>query len=223
MIRDEHMKVGDRLLSERDYADKWGVSRTSVREAFKALAYAGIIEVKHGSGTYLKEIPSYMQEFEFNKESFDKLDKYDKLKMRLEARLIFEPMVAELAAERIADEELEELEETLISMKKHIDMGDNGACGIDDMNFHYAYVKASQNYIIYRAMTEIWSSSAENYTNFQKIPELAQESYEQHLKLFDLFKKRDSKNIKIAMEKHILYSIEKNLDKKLKYENNQEK
>ena len=55
LIREEHIKPGERLPAERDLATKLGVSRTSLREALIALELGGVVEVRGGSGVYVSE------------------------------------------------------------------------------------------------------------------------------------------------------------------------
>ncbi len=58
LIRERDMRPGDRLPPERELASQLGVSRPSVREAMIALETAGLVEVRTGSGTYIREITS---------------------------------------------------------------------------------------------------------------------------------------------------------------------
>jgi len=51
------LRVGDRLPSERDLAERWGVARMTVRRAVDALVADGVLERRHGSGTYLVPRP----------------------------------------------------------------------------------------------------------------------------------------------------------------------
>ena len=57
LVRSRHFEIGSRLPSERTIAAQLGVSRNSVREAVIGLRSLGIVEVRRGSGTYLKTIP----------------------------------------------------------------------------------------------------------------------------------------------------------------------
>src|SRR3982750_2322149 len=58
LIRDRNMRPGDRLPPERELASQLGVSRPSVREAMIALETAGLVEVRTGSGTYVRALAS---------------------------------------------------------------------------------------------------------------------------------------------------------------------
>jgi GntR family transcriptional repressor for pyruvate dehydrogenase complex len=53
LITERHLKAGDRLPPERELAQAMGVSRSSLREALRALSLLGVTEMRHGDGTYL--------------------------------------------------------------------------------------------------------------------------------------------------------------------------
>ncbi|HZQ06454.1 MAG TPA: FadR/GntR family transcriptional regulator [Anaerolineae bacterium] len=57
MIADKQIQVGEQLPGERDLAEKFGVSRVVIREAIRTLEARGLIDVRHGSGTYVKGMP----------------------------------------------------------------------------------------------------------------------------------------------------------------------
>src|SRR6184192_4462901 len=56
MIAEARLKGGDRLPPERDLAEKFVVSRTSVREALRALESLGLVEIRPGEGTFVREV-----------------------------------------------------------------------------------------------------------------------------------------------------------------------
>ena len=56
MIAEGRLKSGDRLPPERDLAEKFVVSRTSVREALRALESLGLVEIRPGEGTFVREV-----------------------------------------------------------------------------------------------------------------------------------------------------------------------
>jgi len=57
MISGKQINVGDQLPGERDMAEKFGVSRLVIREAIRTLEARGVIDVRHGSGTFVKGMP----------------------------------------------------------------------------------------------------------------------------------------------------------------------
>ncbi|MET0851079.1 MAG: GntR family transcriptional regulator, partial [Candidatus Rokuibacteriota bacterium] len=56
LIADGHLKSGDRLPPERDLAERFRVSRTSVREAMRALESRGLIGIRPGEGAFVREV-----------------------------------------------------------------------------------------------------------------------------------------------------------------------
>lgn len=111
-IVDRHLKPGDRLPSERELVDEFGVSRSVIREALNTLSTRGLVDVRHGSGTYvLIPDPSHITE---------PLDRYlklagsaDRFENLLEARYALEVQIAGLAARRATEEDIETLCENL--------------------------------------------------------------------------------------------------------------
>src|SRR5690348_13515148 len=89
--------IGDRLPAERELALEFDVSRPTVREAIIALEAQGLVEVRLGSGAYVRQIPG--QPIGFGITAFEVV----------EARLLVEGEGAALAAAQITDDELETL------------------------------------------------------------------------------------------------------------------
>src|SRR5215212_9865259 len=92
--------VGARLPAERELAVRFGVSRPTVREAIIALEVQGLVEVKIGSGAYVRRLPGKEDLPGFNISAFE----------LTEARLLFEGEAAALAATQISDDELAGIE-----------------------------------------------------------------------------------------------------------------
>ncbi len=144
-IRLNEIKKGDRLPTERDLAELLGVSRASIREAYKILSIIGLFENRPGSGTYIK----------------DEFDEWPEEPMAIvlkltdttaddvfEFRRMIEVEIATLAAERITDGEIEKLKscyEEMINAKGEVEKSRK------DKKFHYLIAKASKNSIILNA------------------------------------------------------------------------
>lgn len=60
-IQDGQLQVGDRLVSEREMSEQYGINRMTVRNALKKLQEEGVIETKRGSGNYVAKVP-YVEE-----------------------------------------------------------------------------------------------------------------------------------------------------------------
>lgn len=140
--------VGARLPAERELAVKYGVSRPTVREAIIALEVQGLIEVRVGSGAYVRRLPGSEDLPGFNVSAFE----------LTEARLLFEGEAAALAATQITDEELAEIEQLVEAIAKE----NNDPRGSEkaDRAFHLAIAKATRNAAIHDAIERLWDLRA---------------------------------------------------------------
>lgn len=115
LIVDENLKIGDKLPNEYELADKLGVGRSTIREAIKALVSRNILEIKRGSGTFIKcGVADDPLGLMFVK---------DKLKLAvdlLEIRFMIEPKIASLAAINATKEDIEEMSKLCDEVEKLI-------------------------------------------------------------------------------------------------------
>jgi len=145
----QRLEPGDRLMSERELAERLGVSRTSVRQALTALRVMGLVEVKHGDGVYLLRsprdvIPSLASEI---------VDSEVDHPMIWEVREAIEMQAARLAARRRSDEDLRAMEGALERMEASIAEGDDG---IDaDRSFHRAIAAAAGNALLRQLLDQL--------------------------------------------------------------------
>jgi GntR family transcriptional regulator, transcriptional repressor for pyruvate dehydrogenase complex len=112
LILNRNFLPGDKLPPEREMAELIGVSRPSLREALKTLAAYGTVDIKHGSGIYIKEPNLDIAIFPITVMLSREKNIIDEL---IEAREIVEVEIVRLAAERANDQVLTEIEELLNS------------------------------------------------------------------------------------------------------------
>jgi len=136
--------VGARLPAERELATKYNVSRPTVREAMIALEVQGVVEVRVGSGAYVRRLPGKEDVPGFNITAFE----------LTEARLIFEGEAAALAATQITDKELVEIERLVAAIAQE-NQAVNGA-ELADRDFHLAIAKVTRNTAIFQAIEHLW-------------------------------------------------------------------
>ena len=107
-IYDGRLECGDKLPSERELGRRFGASRVAVREALRALAYRGLLEVRQGSlgGHFVRAVDASVVSRDFR--TLLQLGHLTATQLA-EARLIMEPEVARLAAERASDLDVKEL------------------------------------------------------------------------------------------------------------------
>ena len=203
-IKTDKMQLGDRFQSERELAERWNVSRTSVREAMNSLALSHVVSIKPGSGIYLINLPDYLVH-QYEVESAMRTTQEADSALRMEARMILEPALVRLAAQRITDSQIAELEDIVATMRKRIEQGHLQGYAIDDINFHSCYIRAANNHYLYKAMQNYWNASPDLYYIFEKLPGLEKETYLQHCMILEALKKRDPDLSEHLMLEHLYY------------------
>ena len=138
-------KIGDRLPAERELALEYQVSRPAVREAMIALEVQGLIDVRIGSGAYVKRLPGGTDEESlFHATAFEVT----------EARLLIEGEAAALAASQISDEEVTQHEDLIAQMgRTDLRVGESEAA---DRAFHLLIAQATRNAVISNTVERLW-------------------------------------------------------------------
>ncbi|MDH6222589.1 FadR/GntR family transcriptional regulator [Streptomyces pseudovenezuelae] len=143
LIRSGALPPGSRLPPEPDLAAQLGLSRNLAREAVKALAVARVLEVRRGDGTYVTSLqPSLLLEGLGGAVELMQNDS-GVLQDLMEVRRLLEPVACALAATRISDEQLAEVERHLEAMREARD--DVERLNAHDAAFHHAVVSATGN------------------------------------------------------------------------------
>lgn len=131
LIEAGELRVGDRLPAERDLADRFGVSRPTVREALIVLEVEGHIQIRMGSGVYIARRPTAAPVI------LPVVDGDGPFEI-LEARCIVESAIAEEAARRSTPEGIARLDEMLHRMEQSLDEPERAVAA--DLGFHVAIV-----------------------------------------------------------------------------------
>jgi len=143
MIVSGTLRPGDRLPREADLATSLGLSRSSLREAVRALSLVRILDVRQGDGTYVSSLAAdtlldalgFIVEFHHDASVLE----------LLEVRRILEPAASARAATRIDDEALAELEQVLNRSTLESSVEDLVK---NDLEFHRAIAVASGNTVL---------------------------------------------------------------------------
>jgi GntR family transcriptional repressor for pyruvate dehydrogenase complex len=149
MLSRGELRPGDRLPSEREMAESLGVSRASVREALTALEAIGILDIRPGEGTYVKQTSIA--------ETFEPLAlvlavERNPLAQMMEVRRVIETECAALAALRATPEQLARIEKSLNDMKTAPNVPEAVQ---HDLRFHFLIAEATQNTILLRMMNTV--------------------------------------------------------------------
>ena len=145
------LKSGDQLPSERELALKFGVSRTAVREAVKALHEKGLVEAYSGRGTFITNGTSEAVRQSIN--LMLRIDQTDGSENLAEVRQILEPEIAAIAAARIQPQQIALMREAFSVMNSALK--DPDAYIEADLDFHLALAEAAENPLILSLLDSI--------------------------------------------------------------------
>jgi GntR family transcriptional repressor for pyruvate dehydrogenase complex len=188
-------KVGDRLPAERELAAEHGVSRPAVREAMIALEVQGLVEVRIGSGAYVRKLPGRDDRPGFHATAFE----------LTEARMLIEGEAAALAASHITDEELDELDRLVEAIAEENRQAEMSV--VADRAFHRLVARATRNAVIADAVERLWemrSTSPECALLHEKAREADMRPVvDEHRLIADALRRRDGAAAKAAMRDHL--------------------
>lgn len=191
------IKAGERLPSERELAEKLGVSRPTIREAMIALELSGVIEIRTGSGIYVTE-KSAKLEPELNDKGVGPFE-------ILEIRYIIESEACALAAARITDEQIEQLHAVVKEMEE--EEKKPNASEKADQKFHSIIAQACQNSAISSVVDWLWDLRNESTLSSAFLARIREEgvhpSITEHKKILHALEQRNPERARTAMKLHI--------------------
>lgn len=203
LINYKNLEPGDKLPSERMLSEKFGVTRSNIREAIQKLEFYGILESKPQSGTFVANIGVVAMNGMI--EDILRLDEPD-FKSLVETRILLELKTVRLAALRRTEEDLEKMKSALDAYTAKVLKGEDAVQ--EDLLFHLAIAKASGNSTMNTFMLII---TPEIITNFEKYhvcdKGLAAKSIDEHQAIYDAIKSQEPKLAKQKMKEHfsVLY------------------
>ncbi len=173
VIIDQNINAGEKLPNEFELASRLNVGRGTIREAVKILVARNCLEIRRGKGTYVVEKPGQIEDplgFAYVK------DKITLAMDLMELRLRLEPWVAQLAAQRIQENEKEPLRLLCQQVEHKIRTGEDH--GPADKEFHACIARCTHNSVITEIMPVI-TYSIDMFTKF-KAPELLEDTIRTH-------------------------------------------
>ena len=198
LINYKNLEPGEKLPSERMLSEKFGVSRSNVREAIQKLEFYGILKSIPQSGTFVANIGVIAMNGMI--EDILELETPD-FKDLVETRILLELKTARLAAMRRTDEDLVKIEEALKSYTKKVNDGEDAVQ--EDLLFHLAIAKASSNSSMNTFMLRI---TPEIITNFEKYhvcdDNQAIKGIDEHRAIFEAIKAQNPSLAKQKMKEH---------------------
>ncbi len=166
-IREKRLQPGKNLPSERKMAEAFGVSRNTLREVIRMLENKGYVEVRAGSGCYLRAVPDR----NLNPEMLLTPNPVTDLAAQLEACYLFFPEVASLAAEELNEEDLQELEKTIVDLSQAVIGRDHVGFVKSDRIFRRLIIASLKNPVLDRMNAQYELDSEGLDRSFGQFPE----------------------------------------------------
>lgn len=193
------LQIGDRLPSERESAEKFNISRGTLRDAFRVLESQGIIETIPGDGRYLRKSLE-----EVDKSEHPVIEDLKKAAMLdlIEIREIIETGMITYVCERATDQDILRLESLALQMNRvPTSIGEPDA----DYYFHQALAECSKNSAILNFMKlnmEIINQTREK--NFARSKNVEQ-AQKEHMAIVEAIKNRDAETAKQKVTEHFIH------------------
>jgi len=198
LIRQGDFSPGDRLPPERLLAKQLGVSRSTLREAIRALVVMNILVSRHGDGTYVSSLePDLLAEpFQLMVSVSD-----EALLHLFEVRRVLETACAGLAAARISEEELAQFDRILEHGEAARD--DPEELLDQDVELHAAIVRATHNPLLIRIMSGVGALALAGRRKTMSLPGMADRSLADHARIVSALRRRSPETARAAMQSHL--------------------
>jgi GntR family transcriptional repressor for pyruvate dehydrogenase complex len=199
LILQGDLNPGDQLPSERELAEQFGVSRTAVREAVKALRQTGLVEIQPGRGTFITDGSSGAMR---NTLGFMvKAGQGDGLAHLVQVRDILEPEIAAISAEMATEEDIRSLQEAVDVMDGALEDADRFIEA--DLEFHLALARATQNSLIPILIDPIVDLLREQRARIFLVQGGAERGQYHHKRILKAIVNHDANSAREAMRAHL--------------------
>jgi GntR family transcriptional regulator, transcriptional repressor for pyruvate dehydrogenase complex len=191
------LRPGDRLPTVSAMADRMGVARASVREAYRVLQNMGLLVMTQGRGTFVAALPmaggAVLRQFQ--------LADRETLADLFEARLVLEPAIAAFAAQRAS---VAEGEAILATAREQERLYRDGRDFTEpDLRFHELLLTAAHNPVVGRMVSAVNELLIESRRRTMRIPGAADKAASYHLLVAFAVRDRDPDQAKAVMEQHV--------------------
>ena len=198
LITSGALRPGDRLPNERELAAKFGVGRSSLRDAIRTLEVMGIVESRHGSGTVVRDLSTDALVVPLASVLAEKRGLVAEL---LDVRRMIEPALAARAAANATEEELSRLEDILRRQDEKVRRGEPSI--EEDSEFHYAIALAARNSVVLRVLDVLMDLLRESRARSLQVPGRPERSCAGHRRILKAIKRRDGPAAEAAVRKHL--------------------
>lgn len=203
MISSGQLQPGDKLDSVQQLAENFQVGRSAIREALTALRAMGLIEIRQGEGTYVKQFES--EQISFPLSTAILMNAQDTAHL-LEVRKILETGTVFSAAKKRTDIQLQTMKEALEEMKRA--SGDEELGEKADLQFHMAIAESSHNPLLISLMNHVSGLMGETMKETRRLWLYSKQTttdrlYEEHYAIFNAIKEQNAEEARRVMLSHI--------------------
>ncbi len=198
LMLDGTFASGQPLPSERYLAERFGVSRGSIRDALRNLETIGLVETRHGQGTFPLELSVERLVAPLASVMSYRPDLQDEL---LDVRRMFEPAVARVAALRASDEDLDELQRILEAQRQRLKAGQSAI--LEDTAFHAILARSTRNRVVMSIMATLNDLLVDSRTNSLLQKGRPARSIDGHEAVVAALRRHDADGASQAMYNHI--------------------
>jgi GntR family transcriptional regulator, transcriptional repressor for pyruvate dehydrogenase complex len=199
----EKMKAGDRLPPERQLADMFGVSRSSIRDAIRTLEMSGLVEARQGLGTVVRE---HSADVVVNPLTQVLVQKRKLVGELLDVRKMIEPPLAARAAVHATPDEVAEMDNILRRQEEKMHGGELAI--EEDNDFHYAIALAADNSVVLKVLDVLMDLLRDTRERSLQVEGRPERSMAGHRDILDAIQRQDPAGAEAAMYRHI-ESVEK--------------
>jgi GntR family transcriptional repressor for pyruvate dehydrogenase complex len=198
LMLDGTFPPGQPLPSERHLAERFGVSRGSIRDALRTLETIGLLETRHGQGTFPHELSVERLVAPLASVMAYRSDLQDEL---LDVRRMFEPAVARVAAQRATEEDLADLQRILVTQRQKLKAGQSAI--MEDTAFHAILARATRNRVVMSIMATLNDLLVDSRTQSLRQKGRPARSIDGHESVVAALRRHDSEGASQAMYNHI--------------------
>jgi GntR family transcriptional repressor for pyruvate dehydrogenase complex len=197
------LRPGDRLASERQLARDVGVSRPSVRAGLRSLAAMGVVQTRHGAGTFITDGPPALVSESLGMLAAVHGIGYDRL---FEARRVLEVGSAALSAERATGEQLAAMSDEITGM--YASLEDPQEFLRHDVRFHRAVAVGANNPVL-GALIEMVASLhyEQRRVTVERARGQLRESADMHRRIYQAVRSRDPEAARAVMDEHLRLAL----------------
>jgi DNA-binding FadR family transcriptional regulator len=200
LILDRYLRAGDRLPSEHDLAAEIGASRNSVREALRGLEAQGIVEIRHGSGIYLRDMTlAGLADILTFWGQLSERDGIETLRPIAQVREVLETNLVHDVVPLLTSDDLRTLSVIVRDMEARAEEGEYAADA--DRRFHDALYRPLDNWVLTYLLQAFWEAFANvNRPRDSRPP--AEVVAQQHRDILEALKRRDADAAAEALHQH---------------------